>query len=96
MTRTAAVDYARKHQRVGWWTLGPAAGRGLDVAERIALAMAGLPAHYPSVLRAKYESRLSVKEIAARDGVLPKAIESLLARARAAFRDAYRRLDEKP
>ena len=21
MTRTAAVDYARKHQRVGWWTL---------------------------------------------------------------------------
>jgi RNA polymerase sigma-70 factor (ECF subfamily) len=66
--------------------------RGM-VAEQVALAMAGLPRQYQIALRAKYEEQLPVAEIAARWKATPKAVESLLARARAAFREAYRGLD---
>jgi len=65
------------------------------LAERIALALAGLPRGYQQVLKAKYEDNLAVTEIAASWGKTPKTIESLLARARAAFREAYRRLSEE-
>jgi hypothetical protein len=41
------------------------------------------------VLQAKYEERLSVIEIARRWKATPKAIESLLVRARNAFRQAF-------
>jgi RNA polymerase sigma-70 factor (ECF subfamily) len=47
-----------------------------------------LPAHYGSVLEWKYIEELSVREIAARLGIRLRAAESLLARARRAFRDA--------
>jgi RNA polymerase sigma-70 factor, ECF subfamily len=47
-----------------------------------------LPAHYGSVLEWKYLDDLPVREIAARLDLSDKAAESLLTRARAAFRDA--------
>lgn len=47
-----------------------------------------LPPHYGSVLEWKYVEELPVQEIADRLGVRLRAAESLLARARRAFRDA--------
>jgi DNA-directed RNA polymerase specialized sigma24 family protein len=41
------------------------------------------------VLRAKYLDRRTVDEIAADQGLTPKAAESLLGRARQAFREAF-------
>lgn len=71
---------------------GPPAEKALEQrerAERIAAALAALPERYEEVLRAKYLERLSVNEIAADRGETPKAIESLLTRARQAFRKQY-------
>lgn len=51
-----------------------------------------LPPHYGQALEWKYLQELPVKEIAARLEVGPKAAESLLTRARLAFRDGYERL----
>jgi RNA polymerase sigma-70 factor (ECF subfamily) len=75
-------------------TASPTCGANDEVASRelFALAMTALPSHYETVLRAKYQERLSVVEIAGRLGGTPKAIESLLSRAREAFRMAYERL----
>jgi RNA polymerase sigma-70 factor (ECF subfamily) len=67
----------------------------LALAEHVAMAMAGLPDRYREVLRAKYEDQLTVTEIAARGQESAKAVESLLSRARAAFRLAYRRLEPR-
>ena len=47
-----------------------------------------LPAHYGDVLEWKYVDGMSVKEIAAQLSVGPKAAESMLTRARTAFREA--------
>jgi RNA polymerase sigma-70 factor (ECF subfamily) len=58
-------------------------------AERIAAALSALPDRYEAVLRAKYLDSRSVADIAADSGETPKAVESLLTRARQAFRDAY-------
>ena len=54
-----------------------------DRAEQIAWVLSQLPPHYEDVLRAKYLEEKSIHEIA------QKAIESLLSRARQAFRKAY-------
>jgi len=64
---------------------------GSERAERVATALAELPEHYEAVLRAKYLDRSSVEEIATQRGDTMKAVESLLARARQAFRDAFER-----
>ena len=64
-----------------------------DQAERIAEALASLPEHYEAVLRLKYLESHSVADIAAERGESPKAIESLLSRAREAFRQAYLQLE---
>jgi len=58
-------------------------------AERIAATLADLPEHYEAVLRAKYLERATVAEIAEASGQTPKAVESLLTRARQAFREKY-------
>ena len=58
-------------------------------AERIAAALNDLPDRYEAVLRAKYLEGRSVADIAAESGQTAKAVESLLTRARQAFRDAY-------
>ena len=47
-----------------------------------------LPSHYADALEWKYIDEVSVQEIAQRLGVGAKAAESLLTRARRAFRDA--------
>lgn len=64
-----------------------------DLAERIAEALTTLPERYEAVLRAKYLDRQSVALIAETWKETPKAIESLLTRARQAFREAYNRLE---
>jgi RNA polymerase sigma-70 factor, ECF subfamily len=60
-----------------------------DRAERIVAALSALPDRYEAVLRAKYLEGRSVADIALEVRETPKAIESLLSRARQAFRDAY-------
>jgi RNA polymerase sigma-70 factor (ECF subfamily) len=60
-----------------------------EQAERIAQALSILPERYEAVLRAKYLDQQSMAEIAADWNETPKAIESLLTRAREAFRKAY-------
>jgi RNA polymerase sigma-70 factor (ECF subfamily) len=61
-------------------------------ADRVAAALAALSPRYESVLRAKYLDGQSVADIAAESGESVKAVESLLSRARQAFRDAYTQL----
>ncbi len=58
-------------------------------AEGVASALASLPTRYEAVLRMKYLEGLAVAEIAALCGESAKATESLLTRAREAFRAAY-------
>jgi RNA polymerase sigma factor (sigma-70 family) len=61
-----------------------------DVRRLVKVTLDCLPSLYSDVLEAKYVSELSVNEIAERLGKSPKATESILSRARAAFRDAMR------
>jgi RNA polymerase sigma-70 factor (ECF subfamily) len=60
-----------------------------EQSERVARALAELPDHYEAVLRAKYLDGLRVAVIAAERGDSEKAVESLLTRARQAFRITY-------
>ncbi len=59
-----------------------------DMMRLIQATLDNLPGHYGDVLEWKYVDELSVKEIADQLGVGPKAAESLLTRARTAFREA--------
>jgi RNA polymerase sigma-70 factor (ECF subfamily) len=65
-----------------------------EQAERIAHALADLPEHYEAVLRAKYLEGATLAQIAEASGQTPKAVESLLTRARQAFRERYQDLDD--
>jgi RNA polymerase sigma-70 factor, ECF subfamily len=58
--------------------------------ERVAVALAELPERYEVALRMKYFERRSVAEMATATGESVKAVESLLTRARQAFRERYR------
>ena len=58
-----------------------------DLRRLIQATLDALPGHYGDVLEWKYVDGLSVEAIAARLIVGPKAAESLLTRARAAFRE---------
>jgi RNA polymerase sigma-70 factor (ECF subfamily) len=66
-----------------------------DREQRIAAALDVLPEREEAVLRAKYLEGMSVAEIAAAGGETPKGVESLLSRARQAFREAYLAQGEK-
>ena len=69
----------------------------LEARERsaeIARALAELPEHYEAALRAKYLDEQTVEQIAADTHETAKAVESLLTRARQAFRAAYLRTSE--
>lgn len=66
-----------------------------DRAERAAAALAAIPDRCERVLRAKYLDQRSVAEIAAAWGETEKAVESLLTRARQAFREAYDKTAER-
>jgi RNA polymerase sigma-70 factor (ECF subfamily) len=58
-------------------------------SERIAWALTELSERHEAVLRAKYLEGRAVSNIAAEWNESPKAVESLLTRAREAFRAAY-------
>lgn len=66
-----------------------AALRRRELSGFVQLTLDYLPARYGDVLEWKYIQELSVGEIADRLGVGYKAAESLLTRARAAFRDGF-------
>ena len=63
--------------------------RRQEVARLVQMTLDHLPGRYGDALEWKYIQELSVQEIAARSKVTPKAAESVLSRARAAFRDAF-------
>lgn len=63
-----------------------------EEAARVHGVLDELPPHYAQALEWKYVDRLSVVEIARRLELGPKAAESILTRARNAFRKGYRRL----
>lgn len=56
--------------------------------------LAKLPGHYRDVLEAKYMEKLTVNDIADARGKTPKAIESLLVRARERFAKVHKRLHD--
>jgi RNA polymerase sigma-70 factor (ECF subfamily) len=58
-------------------------------AEQVAITLARLSPRHEQVLRAKYLDGLSMEAIAVECGETTKAIESLLTRARQAFRELY-------
>lgn len=60
-----------------------------DTARLVQLTLDTLPGRYGDVLEWKYIQGLAVAEIAERLESTPKAIESMLTRARAAFRDGF-------
>jgi len=84
----------RRPQALGLIEDGPAMivadeARRSEVAMLVHATLDGLRDGYGDVLEWKYVLGLSVDEIAGRLGVSPKAAESLLTRARQAFREAY-------
>ena len=60
-----------------------------DLSDLVRVALDHLPRPYGDVLTWKYIEGLSVAEIAARLGSTAKAAESMLTRARGAFRDGF-------
>jgi len=60
-----------------------------EVARLVQVTLDALPGSYGDALEWKYVQGLSVKEIAARLNLGAKAAESLLTRARQAFRDGF-------
>lgn len=74
----------------GYMSPGRDASREVEQtrAEDIAAALCNLPERYERVLRAKYLDEQSVAQISDEWNETPKAIESLLSRARQALRDA--------
>jgi RNA polymerase sigma factor (sigma-70 family) len=97
---------SRRPQEVEWSgeetsTAVPVNGRAPEAADALALrhesaemvhrALDLLPPRYGKALEWKYLQDLSVKQIAERMEMTPKATESLLTRARNAFREVYTR-----
>jgi RNA polymerase sigma-70 factor (ECF subfamily) len=62
---------------------------GEQIYRAVHVVLDHLPSRYGDVLELKYIRGLSVKEIATTMQIRPKAVESLLARARIAFRDGF-------
>lgn len=67
-----------------------------EIGRLVQVALDLLPSHYGDALEWKYLEGLSVKEIASKMRLSPKAAESLLTRARDAFRDAFGSLTRAP
>lgn len=63
-----------------------------ELSRLVQVAMDHLPALYADSLECKYVHGLSVREIADRIGKSSKATESILTRAREAFRESFRSL----
>lgn len=60
-----------------------------ELARMVWAVLDHLPVRYGNALQWKYIHGLSVREIASRLGASPKAVESVLTRARQAFRDGF-------
>jgi RNA polymerase sigma-70 factor (ECF subfamily) len=60
-----------------------------ETSERVQIILDMLPGRYGDVLEWKYIQGLSMAEIAARLSLTQKAVESLLTRAREAFREGF-------
>jgi RNA polymerase sigma-70 factor (ECF subfamily) len=60
-----------------------------ELGDLVRVALDNLPARYAAVLEWKYIEGESVREIAQRLELGQKAVESLLTRARGAFREAF-------
>ena len=67
-----------------------------EVAALVQLALDFLPGRYGDVLEWKYLEGASVNDIADRLGLSAKAVESMLTRARDAFREGYTSLARSP
>jgi RNA polymerase sigma-70 factor (ECF subfamily) len=67
-----------------------------EVVRLVHATLDHLSPHYGQALEWKYLDGLSVKEIAARLRLAPKAAESLLTRARQAFRDGFSTATRNP
>jgi len=65
-----------------------------ELGHFVRMVLDQLPRHYDEALEWKYIAGLSVSEIAQRLSTTTKAAESLLTRAREAFRDAFAELAE--
>ena len=65
---------------------------GQERAMLVSLAMRRIPAQYAELLEDKYIEGLSVKEIARRQGMSEKAVESALFRSRESFRERFEQL----
>ncbi len=86
-------QHAARHASLNGQQLETGCDARSDESEGIAAALAALPEHYEAVLRSKYLDEQSVAEIADARGETPKAVESLLTRARQAFREAFARME---
>ena len=60
-----------------------------ELGRLVQVALDGLPPQYGDALEWKYIDEIPVNEIATRLGLSPKAAESLLTRARVAFREIF-------
>ncbi len=81
----------RKRERAAGIGGNQAACPERQADDRVALTLDALPQRQEAVLRAKYLDGLSVAEIAAKWNETPKAVESLLSRARQAFRELFQK-----
>jgi len=71
----------------------PAGDPGPDL--RVHETLARLPLEYRQALEGKYLRRLTMKEMAERDGMSIEAIESLLRRARGRFAQVYEQMQNE-
>ena len=60
-----------------------------EISRLVKVALDNVPALYADALESKYVHGMSVREIAKRVGRSSKAVESILSRAREAFRDSF-------
>ena len=109
IARNKVVDHFRALNRRGsvQWsapesqTEAPEATTAAGKSERqeravvVSVAMREISADYARLLEEKYLEGSRVKAIAEDRGITEKAVESALTRARAAFRQAYKRLQER-
>ena len=91
--RAAAGNPTQHHQDLEALSTGSTAASAREAqALLVSLAMRQVPEHYVEALEEKYIEGLSVSDMAAKRQVSEKAVESMLSRAREAFRIAFEKL----
>lgn len=87
--RQSAKDTTGKSNQIG------SLQANKEKEDQIAAVFDALTDRHEAVLRAKYLDGLSVAEIASSWNATPKTIESLLSRAREAFRELYEKITKR-